>query len=752
MADAAVTYSTPGKYTLVVPSGVSEMSLTATGGGGGGDARDAYPGVCYAGKGGLETASFAVTEGAKLDITVAGKGGDGGTASQTAGAAGGTGGVGGGGAGGNVGPAGDNVVVAGYGGGGGGGASTVSVGGNPLLVAAGGGGCAAPVAASSTGGGKDGSAGSSSDMGGGGAGTLTAGGGGGGVVVSCWGGVPGTSGTAGQGGSGGGGASVGGGGGGGGAGYYGGGGGGGGLYSSCASASLSGGGGGGGSDYASSAGCHATNTPGYNSGNGSVTIDFSTHTASDHPARASSLNGGCPLVMRITEGDTQIQSPFDMTSGLSLSRHPERAANIDPSDIVFKTGSLSSIADGGTFPGHCLSGCTDLMVQVGQGYQYDAQNHPIAINDPVDGATVTATITGVSADGKIANSDALKGWVCTVEAAGSSPFGTSVKKDGLTCGRGAVTGETDSVGQVRFRYWGPASWGSNGDARPEVHVKFKAEASQCSSSISCLHAQSDDYPAVINVLPNVVWWRNAHLTKSERAILVDWVKAGKITSGLSSFVGTLGKLKVFDNLKLLKYLKKVAKNVKLGKTASDTIVLFWFIRKFGIATEGLYDPKFNFANIESQLLGLIKNPALSFIANKLATELFGTNHEFDKQVLDVLKRYGGNGPGTLEANRNDHIPYVMTLKAYEASYCTGSDFWCGGPDNQTLLPGTRHTQGVHFNLYFAFSSEDGSAPGTAVFFRPGKSTFNVDTAYIPRTWIPAQCRIRCVGFGEPPPD
>ena len=115
---------------------------------------------------------------------------------------------------------------------------------------------------------------------------------------------------------------------------------------------------------------------------------------------------------------------------------------------------------------------------------------------------------------------------------------------------------------------------------------------------------------------------------------------------------------------------------------------------------------------------MIKNPALSFIANKLATELFGTNHEFDKQVLDVLKRYGGNGPGTLEANRNDHIPYVMTLKAYEASYCTGSDFWCGGPDNQTLLPGTRHTQGVHFNLYFAFSSEDGSAPGTAVFFRP----------------------------------
>ena len=330
----AVTYSTPGSYTLVVPSGVSEMTITATGGGGGGDAPDAYPGGCFEGKGGLETASFPVSAGATLDITVAGKGGDGGTASETAGAAGGTGGVGGGGAGGDVGPAGDNAVVAGYGGGGGGGASTVSVGGNPLLVAAGGGGCAAPVAASSTSGGNDGSAGSSSDMGGGGAGTLTAGGAGGGVLVGCWGGVPGTSGTAGQGGSGGGGSSVGSGGGGGGAGYYGGGGGGGGLYSSCASGPLSGGGGGGGSDYVASTGCNVASTPGSNRRDGAVTIDFST--------------GGCSLEVSIAGGPPVVRPDVGKSGEIDF---PLTLSSPQSSAVTVDAGTMDGTGDTGAVAG-----------------------------------------------------------------------------------------------------------------------------------------------------------------------------------------------------------------------------------------------------------------------------------------------------------------------------------------------------------------------------------------------------------------
>jgi hypothetical protein len=58
---------------------------------------------------------------------------------------------------------------------------------------------------------------------------------------------------------------------------------------------------------------------------------------------------------------------------------------------------------------------------------------------------------------------------------------------------------------------------------------------------------------------------------------------------------------------------------------------------------------------------------------------------------------------------------------------------------------------VHFDLFFAFSSADGADSKLDVFFRPGVSTFNVDTGYSPRTWIPTQCRVLFVGCGEPAP-
>lgn len=271
-AAGAVTYSTPGRYKLVVPSGVSKMVVIATGGQGGDAVGYAYP-CGYPGRGGLEKATFPVKEGTTLDITVAGRGANGTGASGTNPGGAGAGGIGGGGDGGNA-VAGPDYGQPGSGGGGGGGASSVSVGSDPLLVAAGGGGCAAPSADSSTGGGNDGAAGGGGDETGGGPGTLTAGGAGGAANTNCWGGVPGTNGTQGQGGSGGGGANVDSAGGGGGGGYYGGGGGAGGLWASCASEPLSGSGGGGGSDYVASTGSKVTSKPGSNAGNGKVTVNF----------------------------------------------------------------------------------------------------------------------------------------------------------------------------------------------------------------------------------------------------------------------------------------------------------------------------------------------------------------------------------------------------------------------------------------------------------------------------------------------
>ena len=71
------SFATPGLYTVTVPKGVGEATISATGGGGG-SAGD-FPSCDQPGKGGLESASFPVKSGATLDVTVAGKGGAGAT-------------------------------------------------------------------------------------------------------------------------------------------------------------------------------------------------------------------------------------------------------------------------------------------------------------------------------------------------------------------------------------------------------------------------------------------------------------------------------------------------------------------------------------------------------------------------------------------------------------------------------------------------------------------------------------------------
>ena len=213
------TYSSPGSYVFDVPAGVTGITVTAIGAAGGSSA----PGLANGGEGASITASFAVSPGQKLSVSVGAPG------------SGGAGGTGGGGAGG----------AATTGGAGGGGASVVSIvppagGLAPLVVAGGGGGAGGSSGQLGLGGnaGAPGSAGSAG-IAGGGPGTLSAGGTGG--VSGFLAGQGGASGSSGLGGSGGTGGPVGGGGGGGG--YYGGGGGGGGGNGAVA------GGGGGGSSF-----------------------------------------------------------------------------------------------------------------------------------------------------------------------------------------------------------------------------------------------------------------------------------------------------------------------------------------------------------------------------------------------------------------------------------------------------------------------------------------------------------------------
>lgn len=259
MADGALTIGTPllsvmfhatgGTQSLTVPGGTTSMVVDMAGAAGG-----SYVGGA-GGKGGRIQATIPVIPGEVLTIAVA----QAGTAPNNTGASNPGGfGVAPGGAG--------SFSSPGNNSGSGGGASGISRGASVVLAAGGGGGCgintAGGVGGGSTGGSGATHAGINSGVGGGG-GTQAAGGTGG-AHGTPGGGANGTAGSSLQGGDGGGTAPPGGGGGGG---FFGGGGGG--------SGTVNGGGGGGGSDFVSPSAVAPVETPGFQAGDGYVTLTYS---------------------------------------------------------------------------------------------------------------------------------------------------------------------------------------------------------------------------------------------------------------------------------------------------------------------------------------------------------------------------------------------------------------------------------------------------------------------------------------------
>ncbi len=254
---------TGGPQFFTVPAGVTSISVTAIGAGGG---VWTYNGGTAAGYAGEVQGTLSVTPGEVLTIDVGGVGGSvGGTGQVGAGGWGGpssSGGAGGDGSSGVCVPSGAPT----YDGAGGGGASSVLSGITPLVVAAGGGGGGSAAGPGGAGGGTTGgNGGSGGGAGGGGGGTQVAGGAGGFSPYAV--GASATSGNGGVGGSGGGSCE---GGSGGGGGYFGGGGGGAGSGGSGA--------GGGGSSLVPTGG---TTTTGVNAGYGLVKISGYLYTPTD---------------------------------------------------------------------------------------------------------------------------------------------------------------------------------------------------------------------------------------------------------------------------------------------------------------------------------------------------------------------------------------------------------------------------------------------------------------------------------------
>jgi hypothetical protein len=424
--------------------------------------------------------------------------------------------------------------------------------------------------------------------------------------------------------------------------------------------------------------------------------------------RGASLFGpACPLFLQVDQvlqGGGTSPSPFQMTSGL-------KDTPTDVHHVAFLTTAEAFEPSG------CITGCADISVTVGLGQKLDESGNPVGINDPVENATVTAAIYGIETNGEIINANAGQGSIC----GDATLFGNG-------CGSSA-TAKTGTDGKATFRYWGPASWQIQDKSPPEVFIKFTATAHDCLES-ACVFQETKS-PTSTNVVikSNVALTQKGYLSSSEQQDLIQWSSTGAISSGIQKLATDLGKLKVFTNLKLLKALKSASKGLKLSTRVSSVVFLYLFEKKFNLKTEGLDNT--NFAQIETFLLSLIKNPLVKTVATKLATAVFGKNNVFDDQFIDMIKAYAT----WLRVQSSAHVGnylHLLALKVYEGSYCL--DFNC--PPTLPPDPVVRGP-GVHYNLFFTFSSEEARTRGTNGYFK----SFNVDTGYAPPTWIPWQCSV-----------
>ncbi len=422
----------------------------------------------------------------------------------------------------------------------------------------------------------------------------------------------------------------------------------------------------------------------------------------------------CPLFIKVTQPSTGAQSPFEMKSGVSYlpgATHP----------VAFTSDSVGDLT-GSPFTGQCVSGCTDLQATVGLGQQLNEQGQPVDIANPLEGATVTAKLVGLSSQDEIVNSKAGMGALCAVAAPSIlSPGG------GVKCGT-EVTTVTGEGGTVPLRYWGPASWQSSDASPPEAFIQFQAVAHDCHSSACVVQRTGSPLNVTVTVDPHVIFEKTTVLTRPEFGALVQWVSAKGISSGIQALSSELSKLKVFDDLRIIKALKGASKSLHLAEQASDVVLLELFEKKFGVVSDGL--DNYDFQQMEAWLLGLIKNPLLSAASNYLATAVFGPNNLFDDQFKGTLNKFAQRLALT-EGEKK--ITQLMTLKIYEASFCLDFDCPAGLPPDPVASG-----PGAHYELYFAFSSTDKAAAGADRFF----DSFSVNTGYAAPTWVAAQCAPR----------
>jgi|GEM_PF-3403228 len=417
--------------------------------------------------------------------------------------------------------------------------------------------------------------------------------------------------------------------------------------------------------------------------------------------------GVCPLYVKITDAGGTI-SPGPATSGISwLGSH----------NIGFKDEDGGIFQPNGIFIDTCVSGCLNILATVTDSY-----------GQPVPDADLTATVHPLTHD-VINPGGGEAGHICGAanQLSGGNrdgPCGTSIMVKTASGSPGA--------GQVTLRYWAPAVWvGTDKYGHdlpyPKATITFQATAHSCGGS-TCFSQKSKPTDADFEIKPHPFFQQNAVLTSTERDVLVQWAENGSITTDLKAFDKELSKLKVFAPLLKKSWLHKFVNLLPYYDQMADLVIMELFDRKFGFVEDGLTN--LNVHDLTTKLISYIKGESkagkgVKKVLEWLQKKLFGVPHDYAGQLIDTLKKYAGTGG--LESE-SASIKHLMTLKAYEASFCKGTE--CRGP-----VPALPLSNGTYYNLLVAFSSEDAQAPGSDIFF----NKFNVDTGYAAPTWIPEQC-------------
>jgi Calx-beta domain len=436
-------------------------------------------------------------------------------------------------------------------------------------------------------------------------------------------------------------------------------------------------------------------------------------------ARAASVaKGACELNVEPTPASTEPTAGFFDQDGFV--------------NFLSKDGTPQFLKAGGAdveFSQACLSGCTNVAVRVSS---YDGA--------PTDHRTsITATVSPLAFQAKesfagpspfsVQPPSAANGYVCDLEG---------------ECGT-TVTGTTNDEGIARFRYWLPGlvDDGDGGSAYPGPIESLKLKA-HAAATCSCFLGARGEEELNLELHPRFWVNKSVVVTQAEidglQALIshnADNKKNAKARA--ENIIKLLKAAKVLHDvaIKSLKGLTDIGQSEamdQLLRRDPDSVMITWFMGKFGITGDGLLDGNFDPRAWGQELEPLLVN----FLTKKITSvKLLG---KFEKQINAQLDKWtkaiiGDSWSQQVVAITKEVVDRSLekprtsgraTIKLFDVSNCADSQ--C------TALPLPQASE----RLFLLFSETNPGHPENYFWPKPALES-EPPIKFDSQIWIRAQC-------------